>query len=181
VASSGQQGFGGDGGSPTGAILNSPRAAASGASGNLAIADKFNQRLRAVALPTLTFTNDGVGILSAAQSVTLANTGSAPITVASIVFTGTFTAVSGGSCGAAPITLAAGANCTQNIAFLPTAPGAANGLAAQVGGGTDYRLSDRFAIRILDAEWSRTQLPNGTDNVQNALRLGAGIVLRFAH
>jgi opacity protein-like surface antigen len=57
----------------------------------------------------------------------------------------------------------------------------ANGFAAQVGGGADYRLSDHFAIRVLDAGWSRTQLPNSTDNVQNTLRLGAGIVLSFAH
>jgi opacity protein-like surface antigen len=57
----------------------------------------------------------------------------------------------------------------------------ANGFAAQVGGGVDYRLSDRFAMRVLDAGWARTQLPNSSDNVQNTLRLGAGIVLRFAH
>ena len=56
----------------------------------------------------------------------------------------------------------------------------ANGFASQVGGGIDYKLSDRLAIRALDAAWSRTQLPNSTDNVQNTLRLGAGIVLRFA-
>jgi hypothetical protein len=68
--------------------------------------------------------------------------------------------------------------------IFPAAAGSqpdANGLAAQVGGGVDYRLSDRFAMRVLDAGWSRTQLPNSTDNVQNTLRLGAGIVLRFAH
>ena len=57
----------------------------------------------------------------------------------------------------------------------------ANSFAAQVGGGIDYRLANRFAIRVLDAAWSRTQLPNSTDNVQNNLRLGAGVVLRFAH
>jgi hypothetical protein len=57
----------------------------------------------------------------------------------------------------------------------------ANGFAAQFGGGVDYRLSDRFAMRVLDAGWARTQLPNGSDNVQNTLRLGAAIVLRFAH
>jgi opacity protein-like surface antigen len=57
----------------------------------------------------------------------------------------------------------------------------ANGFAAQLGGGVDYKLSDRFAIRVLDAGWAQTQLPNSTDNVQNTLRLGAGIVLRFAH
>jgi opacity protein-like surface antigen len=56
----------------------------------------------------------------------------------------------------------------------------ANSFATQLGGGVDYRLSDRFAIRVLDAAWLRTQLPNSTDNVQNILRLGAGIVLRFA-
>jgi Outer membrane protein beta-barrel domain len=57
----------------------------------------------------------------------------------------------------------------------------ANGFAAQVGGGIDYRLSDRFAFRVLDAAWLRTRLPNSTDNVENNLRLGAGVVLRFAH
>jgi hypothetical protein len=134
VMGSGEQGFGGDGSTVTSAILNSPRAVVSDVSGNLVIADRLNQRLRAAALPTLTFSNDGVGILSATQSVTLANTGSASITVASIAFTGAFTVATGGSCGATPITLAAGTNCTQNIVFLPTAPGAASG--SVVFGGT---------------------------------------------
>jgi hypothetical protein len=55
-----------------------------------------------------------------------------------------------------------------------------NSLALQIGGGMDYKLSSRIAIRVLDAAWLRTQLPNSTDNVQNSLRLGSGIVLRFA-
>jgi hypothetical protein len=134
VAGSGQQGFGGDTGPGTGAILNSPTAVVSDALGNLAIADKLNQRLRTAALPTLIFTNSGVGIMSAAQSVTLANTGSVSITVASIAFTGPFTGGAGGSCGAMPITLTPGANCTQNVVFLPTASGAASG--SVVFGGT---------------------------------------------
>lgn len=134
VVGSGQQGFGGDAGPATGAILDSPTAIASDASGNLAIADKLNQRLRTAALPTLTFTNSGVGIMSAAQSVALANTGSVSITVASIAFTGPFTSAAGGSCGATPMTLTPGANCTQNVVFLPTASGAANG--SVVFGGT---------------------------------------------
>jgi sugar lactone lactonase YvrE len=134
VAGSNQQGFGGDSGPATSAILNSPKAVVPDALGNLAIADKLNQRLRSAALPTLTFANGGVGIASAAQSVTLANTGSAAITVASVAFTGAFTTASGGSCSATPITLAAGASCTQNLAFLPVAPGAATG--SVVFGGT---------------------------------------------
>jgi hypothetical protein len=67
--------------------------------------------------------------------------------------------------------------------IFPTTAGlqtSANGFAAQVGGGIDYRLANRFALRVLDAAWSRTQLPNSTDNVQNNLRLGAGVVLRSA-
>jgi sugar lactone lactonase YvrE len=127
VAGGSQQGFGGDGSAAISAILNSPRAVASDTSGNLTIADTLNQRLRTLTIPILTFANDGVGTLSAAQSVTLANTGSAAIIVASITFTGAFTTATGGSCGGMPITLAAGATCTQNIAFLPIAPGAASG------------------------------------------------------
>jgi opacity protein-like surface antigen len=52
-------------------------------------------------------------------------------------------------------------------------------LALQLSGGVDYRLSDHFAIRVLDAGWLRTQLPNSANNVQNTLRLGAGLVVRF--
>jgi Bacterial Ig-like domain (group 3)/NHL repeat len=134
VAGSGQQGFGGDSGPATSAILNSPRAAFADVSGNLTIADRLNERLRTAALPTLTFASGGVGIPSTPQSVTLTNTGSASIAVASIAFTGSFTTANGGSCSALPITLSPNASCTQNIAFLPIASGVANG--SVVFGGT---------------------------------------------
>lgn len=55
----------------------------------------------------------------------------------------------------------------------------ANGLATQVGGGIDIAFRRRFAVRVLDASWVRTTLPNATDNVQNTLHLGGGIVVRF--
>ena len=57
----------------------------------------------------------------------------------------------------------------------------ANGLALQIGGGTDLDLSTHFAVRLFHADWLRTQLPNGTTNVQNNLQLDAGIVFRFPH
>jgi len=135
VVGNGQQGFGGNTSPATSAILNSPRAVVADASGNLTIADKLNQRLRTTALPNLTFANGGVGILSTPQDVTLANTGSSPITVTSIAFTGSFTIATGGSCSAMPITLAPGANCTQDVAFLPTAPGASSGSVVFAGTG----------------------------------------------
>jgi len=127
ILGSGQQGFGGDTTAPNGINLNSPKAVAPDAVGNLAISDKLNQRVRGAALPILTYTADPVGILSPAQSVTLSNTGTAAISVATLTFTGPFTTTTGGTCPATPIALAAAATCTQNVAYLPTAVGAASG------------------------------------------------------
>ena len=135
IAGSGQQGYGGDTTAPTGVNLNSPKSVAPDAVGNLAIADKLNERIRAATLPTLTYTSDGVGILSPTQAVTLANTGTASISVATITLTGPFTAAAGGTCSAPPITLAANATCTQNVAFLPVAVGADTGSVAFSGTG----------------------------------------------
>jgi hypothetical protein len=55
----------------------------------------------------------------------------------------------------------------------------ANSLALQVGGGMDLGLTRHIGLRVFQADWVRTQLPNGTTNVQNTLRLGAGIVFRL--
>ena len=54
-----------------------------------------------------------------------------------------------------------------------------NTFALQVGGGVDLRLSHHFAFRPIQANWVRTQFPNGSTNIQNNLRLGAGVVLRL--
>jgi hypothetical protein len=51
--------------------------------------------------------------------------------------------------------------------------------ALQVGGGLDVRVGHRFAIRAIQADWVRTEFPNSTTDVQNSLRLGAGVVLRL--
>lgn len=55
----------------------------------------------------------------------------------------------------------------------------ANSVALQTGGGLDWSLSSRFAVRMLEAEYVRTQLPNGYANTQNDLRLSAGLAMRF--
>jgi peptidoglycan-associated lipoprotein len=65
---------------------------------------------------------------------------------------------------------------------IPSASGAtssANSLALKIGGGVNYTLSRRLAVRVIEADWLRTQLPNGAANVQNNLHLGAGLILRF--
>ena len=47
------------------------------------------------------------------------------------------------------------------------------------GGGVNLHIYDRFDLRLLQADYVRTQLPNGGTNVQNTLRLGAGINFHF--
>lgn len=116
--------------------LNSPRGVANEASGNLTVADTLNQRVQADTVPTLTFAATAVGSSSssATQTVTVANTGTASITV-SPAFTGPFSVATGGICTAAPITLAAGASCTQVLTFTPVAFGAASGSVTYSGAG----------------------------------------------
>jgi hypothetical protein len=55
-----------------------------------------------------------------------------------------------------------------------------NSFALQVGGGVDIVLSRHFAVRAVQADWLRTQFPNSTTNIQNTLRISAGIVLCFS-
>jgi peptidoglycan-associated lipoprotein len=54
-----------------------------------------------------------------------------------------------------------------------------NTFALQVGGGLDLRVKPHMALRLIQADWIRTQFPNGATNVQNELRLSAGIVFRL--
>ena len=76
---------------------------------------------------SLPFGNVNVGSTSAAQTVTLSNTGTASGSVTALAIdTGVF-AITGGTCGATPITLAAGANCTLTMTFSPAATGPAAG------------------------------------------------------
>ena len=67
---------------------------------------------------TLTFTTDGVGHASDAQTVTITNPTARPQRIASVTVTGTFTVSD--TCGAY---LAAGASCTATLSFVPTVRG----------------------------------------------------------
>src|SRR5437868_3179790 len=73
------------------------------------------------------------------MTVTLTNTGTAALTINSFAASGDFAATSTGAsaCPTSPATLAAGANCTINVTFTPTASGARAGtlsLADNAGG-----------------------------------------------
>lgn len=65
--------------------------------------------------------------------------------------------------------------------IFPAAQGAnfnSNSMALQLGGGINRALSQRFSVRVVELDWLRTQLPNGSTNVQNNLKLGVGLVFR---
>lgn len=71
---------------------------------------------------TLTFATQAVGSVSAAQSVTLTNTGTATLNISSVITDGDFLYSSG--CG---VTLAPGAKCVLSVTFAPTGAGDRDG------------------------------------------------------
>ena len=71
---------------------------------------------------SLSFAAQHTGTTSAAQLVTLSNTGSAVLNIASITASAEYASTT--TCGA---TLAVGANCTFSVSFTPLAPGLRNG------------------------------------------------------
>ncbi len=88
---------------------------------------------------SLDFGNQLLATTSAPMTVTLTNTGAAALTINSFAPSGDFAATSTGAsaCPTSPATLAAGANCTINVTFTPTASGARTGtlsLADNAGG-----------------------------------------------
>lgn len=75
---------------------------------------------------SVSFGNQNVGTSSAASTVTLANTGTAALTVSALTPAGAPFSRSGGTCSAVPITIAAASSCTLDFTFSPTAAGASN-------------------------------------------------------
>src|ERR1700733_3713522 len=59
------------------------------------------------------------------------------------------------------------------------ASSSANSLALQIGGGMNLAVKHRLLLRVFEADWLRTQLTNADTNVQNNIRLAAGVVVRF--
>ncbi len=71
---------------------------------------------------SLTFGNQNVGSTSAAQNITLSNSGTAALSITSIAASGDYAQTN--NCGAS---LAAGANCAISVKFTPTAAGTRTG------------------------------------------------------
>ncbi len=69
--------------------------------------------------------------------------------------------------------------------YFPTGNGgstsSASSFALLAGGGLDYNITRHLGIRVFNVEFLRTSFPNGTDNSQNHLSLGAGLIARFGN
>jgi hypothetical protein len=57
--------------------------------------------------------------------------------------------------------------------------GAASSFVFQVGGGLDWTIRKNIGIRVVEADYVRSTLPNNGNNTQHDLRLGAGISFHF--
>ena len=55
----------------------------------------------------------------------------------------------------------------------------ANSFAMSAGGGLQVGLSRRISLRLIQADYLYTRLPNLLDNYQNSYRIGAGIVFQL--
>ena len=65
-----------------------------------------------------------------------------------------------------------------------SSPGSGNAGAAfatNIGGGLDLRASPRFSFRLMEAYYLLTTVDNGSNNNQNNLRIGAGVVIRLGN
>jgi hypothetical protein len=57
----------------------------------------------------------------------------------------------------------------------------ASSFALQTGGGVNMYFSNNFGVRLIEADYVRTLLPNGSANVQNDLRLAFGVTYHIGH
>jgi peptidoglycan-associated lipoprotein len=66
--------------------------------------------------------------------------------------------------------------------YFPTATSystSANSFAYKLGGGFDFDLSHRLALRVVEVDYLHTGFPNAANNAQSHLVIGAGLVLHL--
>lgn len=100
---------------------------------------------------SINFGTVAIGVTSAAQTVTLSNTGGSPLQVTALTAAAAPFALSGGSCGAVPFSIGAGLSCTLDYTFSPTASGPANQnftVTSDVGNGA-FALSGTGGVGVI--------------------------------
>ena len=127
---------------------------------------------------------DGFGVVANVTGLHTANTGhGVPLNLVAVTFGPRYTWVPRGRSSHSMEIFAQGlVGEAHGLHGLFPAPGgsdiSASSLAVNAGGGVDLRIRRHVALRVIEADWLRMQLPNSGSNVQNNLLLGAGIVFR---
>jgi len=75
--------------------------------------------------------------------------------------------------------LAGGAHGSGTLYGTATTSGSVTGFSLSTGGGLDWNAGRHMAVRLFQAEYLMTRLPNGVNNNQNDLRLTFGVVFRL--
>jgi outer membrane immunogenic protein len=56
-------------------------------------------------------------------------------------------------------------------------PGSSNSFASATGGGLNFKVNERIAVRAFQADYFLTHFANGINEHQNNLRIGTGIII----
>ncbi|TAH46580.1 MAG: choice-of-anchor D domain-containing protein [Gammaproteobacteria bacterium] len=100
---------------------------------------------------SIDFGTIAIGATSAAQTVTLSNTGGSPLQVTALSAAAAPFALSGGTCGAVPFSIGVGLSCTLDYTFSPTVSGPASQnltVTSSVGNGA-FSLTGTGGIGII--------------------------------
>ncbi len=130
IAGTGTAGYTGDGGAAVSAQLNGPAGIYVDKDGNLYVADSLNGVVRKIDLfdaPSLTFPATGVGASSAAQNVTVIDSGASPLSISQITTPAGFSLGGDDTSCKASDTLNPGESCVLGIEFTPQTAGTVNG------------------------------------------------------
>src|SRR2546429_3031385 len=117
---------------------------------------------------SLTFASQSVGTTSAAQTVTLSNTGTATLTISSIVASGDFAETD--NCGGS---LASGGNCSISVTFTPTASGTRTGSSSV----TDNASGSPQTVGLTGTGAAPTRSEEHTSELQSRLHLVCRLLL----
>jgi peptidoglycan-associated lipoprotein len=72
-----------------------------------------------------------------------------------------------------------GAHAHGTLFGTPTTTASASGFAYDAGAGVDMKITKSMSIRLIEADYILTRVPNGGNNDQGNLRITAGVVFRL--
>jgi outer membrane immunogenic protein len=119
-----------------------------------------------------------VGELAVQHAGNIANTG-ADLTLTSFLGGPRYTSHAFGRLQPFAQVLIGGAHASGGLSPGSSGFGSSNAFAMIAGGGLEIRLTERVALRAIEADYYYTRFNNGANDHQNNLRIGAGVVVRF--